>query len=182
MAIAAAMFSASLAGCVGAIDSTGGAGGASGTAGSGSGAGGGKAAGGGSGGEACVPSGATGGSGAIPPTFATVKLVLGGGGAIMPCASAPCHATGGMEPPDKPLSLQNTSTLYSDMLSYVASDCNNLKLVNPGKPDQSALVSILTGPCGTAPRMPYMCSDDACIPPEYIAAISQWIANCAPEQ
>lgn len=174
-----------LAGCVGQIDGTSGSSGASGMAGSGSaGGGGGNAgnAGGRGAGGACIPSGATGGSGSIPPTFATVKLVLGGGGAIMPCASAPCHAVGGMEPPGNPLTLQDTSTLYSDMLSYVASDCNNLKLVNPGKPDQSALVQILTGPCGAAPRMPYMCSDDACIPAEYIAAISQWIANCAPEQ
>jgi hypothetical protein len=32
------------------------------------------------------------------------------------------------------------------------------------------------------PRMPYMCSGDACIPDDYIAALSQWIANCAPER
>jgi hypothetical protein len=135
----------------------------------------------GGGGTPCVPSGATGGSGSIAPTFATVKLVLGGGSAIMPCASAPCHATGGMNPPDNPLTLQNNAALYANMTSYVARDCGNMRLVEPGKPDQSALVKVLMGPCGAVPRMPYMCSGDACIPDDYIAAVSQWIANCAPQ-
>ena len=130
----------------------------------------------------CVPSEADGGSGSIPPTFNTVKLVLGGGGAIMPCASAPCHAAGGVAPPGNPLSLQDTPQLYATMTSYVASDCGNMKLVNPGHPEQSALLTILKGPCGVVPRMPYMCSGDACIPDEYVAALSQWIANCAPAQ
>jgi hypothetical protein len=33
------------------------------------------------------------------------------------------------------------------------------------------------------PRMPYMCTeqDGNCIPDEYIAAITQWIANGAPK-
>lgn len=133
-------------------------------------------------GATCIPSGADGGSGAIPPTFATVKLVLGGGGAIMPCASAPCHAAGGMAPPANPLSLQDTAQLYETMTSYVAHECGDMRLVNPGKPDESALITILKGPCGAVPRMPYMCSGDACIPDDYVAALSRWIANCAPEQ
>jgi len=131
---------------------------------------------------ACVPSGATFDAGSIPPTFATVKLVLGGGGAIMPCASASCHAVGGNAPPSNPLTLQDTPDLYANMLSYVASTCGNLKLVDPGKPDQSALITSLMGPCGVSPRMPFGCSDVACIPDDYIAALEQWIANCAPEQ
>jgi hypothetical protein len=171
---ALASFWGALAGCSGSIDDKGGAGGAAGIA----------AAGGGSGGAACVPSGGGGGSGssAIPPTFATVKLVLAGGGAIMPCASAPCHAAGGNAPPGHPLTLQDTPQLYANMLSFVSSACGNIPLVNPGKPGESALLKILTGPCGATPRMPYMCSGDACIPAEYIAALSQWIASCAPEQ
>ena len=100
----------------------------------------------------------------------------------MRCASAPCHAAGGMAPPDNPLTLQDTPALYATMTSYVASACGNIKLVNPGKPDESALIKILQGPCGAVPRMPYMCSGEACIPDDYIAALSQWIANCAPEQ
>src|SRR5205823_2550866 len=85
-----------LAGCAGNGDDNRGAGGAGGTSG-------------GSGGAACVSSGSGGaGSAAIPPTFATVKLVLGGGAPIMPCASAPCHAAGGNAPPGRPLTLQDT--------------------------------------------------------------------------
>src|SRR5262249_43045190 len=100
------------------------------------------------------------------------------------CASAPCHAVGGMAPPPPrlPLTLQNNAQLYANMTSYVAVDCDNMKLIEPGKPDQSALIKILTGPCGAVPQMPYQCSTDACIPPEYVAALAQWIANCAPEQ
>lgn len=122
----------------------------------------------------------SGGNGAIPPTFDTVKLVLQGGGAIMPCAAAPCHARGGMAPPGNPLTLQNDDQLYGNMLGYVSRACGNVKLVDPGHPDQSALIKILSGPCGTTPRMPYMCSGDACIPDDYVAALAQWIASCAP--
>jgi hypothetical protein len=172
---ALALFWAALAGCSGSIDDKGGAGGAAGIAVVGGGSG---------GGGACVPSGSGGGSGssAIPPTFATVKLVLAGGGAIMPCASAPCHAAGGNAPPGHPLTLQDTPQLYANMLSFVSSACGNIPLVNPGTPEESALLKILRGPCGATPRMPYMCSGDACIPDDYIAALSQWVASCAPEQ
>lgn len=57
-----------------------------------------------------------------------------------------------------------------------------MKLVDPGKPAQSALVKILSGPCGMTPRMPYGCSAEAgdCIPDDYIAAVARWIANGAP--
>jgi hypothetical protein len=138
---------------------------------------------GGAGGSACVPSGgSTDGGSAIPPTFETVKTVLRGGGAVMPCSSAACHAVGSMAPPVNPLVLQNNADLYANMTSYVSKACGNMKLVNPGKPNESALIKILTGPCGMTPRMPYGCSTDACIPDAYVAALSQWIASCAPEQ
>jgi hypothetical protein len=124
---------------------------------------------------------ATDGSG-IPATFDTVKLVLAGGGAIMPCAAAPCHAVGGMAPPGNPLTLQDNAQLYTNLTTHVSAACGNLKVVNPGNPDQSAILKILSGPCGMTPRMPYQCTDDACIPADYIAAIRQWIANGAPQQ
>jgi hypothetical protein len=126
-----------------------------------------------------VPSGAT---GSIPPTFETVKLTLRGGGPIMSCASADCHGLGGHAPPANPLILQNDANLYASMTSYVSAACGNIKLVNPGKPSESALTKILRGPCGSTPRMPNGCSDAACIPEEYIVALEQWIANCAPAQ
>jgi hypothetical protein len=130
--------------------------------------------------------GASGSGTTIPATFDTVKLVLGGGGGIMPCAAAPCHGVGGMAPPSKPLELppNKDQQLYANLTSYVSTACNNAKLVNPGNPAQSALVTILSGPCGATPRMPYGCSAQAgnCIPDEYIAAIAQWIANGASQR
>jgi len=163
--------SAPLTGCAGSINDTPDGGGKGGS-------------GGGGGSAVCVPSGGTSNDAGIDPSFATVKLVLSGGGPIQPCAAAPCHAVGGMAPPppEMPLTLQDNAQLYTNMTSYVAAGCGNMKLIEPGKPEQSALISILSGPCGNVPRMPYQCADDGCIPPEYIAAISQWIANCAPAQ
>jgi hypothetical protein len=91
-----------------------------------------------------------------------------------------------MAPPDHPLELPptNDQQLYTNLTSYVSKACNNTKLVDPCNPAQSALVNILKGPCGTAPRMPFGCSADAgdCIPDEYIAAVAQWIAKGAPRQ
>ncbi|HET6333535.1 MAG TPA: hypothetical protein VFG30_10000 [Polyangiales bacterium] len=130
--------------------------------------------------------GSSGGGSAIPPTFETVKLVLQGGGPIMPCAAAPCHGVNGMAPPARPLELppNDDQKLYTNLTSYVSTACGNTKLVTPGNQAQSAILTILKGPCGMTPRMPYMCSDadGNCIPDEYIAAIAQWIANGAPKQ
>jgi phosphatidylethanolamine-binding protein (PEBP) family uncharacterized protein len=124
------------------------------------------------------------GSGAIPATFETVKLVLGGGGAIMPCSAAPCHGVNGAAPPDHPLELPSMSDqqLYANLTSYVSKACNGTKLVEPCRPERSALVTILKGPCGQTPRMPYGCSPETgdCIPDEYVAAVRQWIARGAP--
>lgn len=119
----------------------------------------------------------------IAATFATVKLVFGGGGGITTCAAAPCHGVNGAAPPDDPLELptNDDAKLYATLTSYVSKACGNIKLVEPGKPAQSALVAILKGPCGMTPRMPYGCSVESgdCIPDEYIAAVSQWIESGA---
>ncbi len=168
-------FSAGSAGWSTAGASGGGTGGV-GTAGvSGGGAGGGGSSGGSGGG-----SGGTGGATSIPPTFATIKLVLQGGGAIMPCSAAPCHGVNGMAPPDDPLELppNDDPQLHANLTSYVSRACNDTRLVTPGDPAQSALLTILRGPCGITPRMPYGCTDQDgnCIPDEYIAAVEQWIA------
>ena len=145
----------------------------------GSGGSGGSGAGAGAGGSA----GATGVTSAIPATFATVKLVLGGGGGIMPCAAAPCHGVNGMAPPKDPLELPptNDDQLYKNLTGYVSKACNDTKLVTPGNAAQSALLTILKGPCGKTPRMPFGCTEgDDCIPDEYIAAVKQWIEAGAP--
>jgi hypothetical protein len=127
-----------------------------------------------------------GGAGAVPATFATVKMAFGGGGGIMPCSAAPCHGVNGVAPPDHPLELHPTDDqrMYTTLLSYVSKACSNMKLVEPCRPAQSALITILKGKCGTTPRMPYGCTTETgdCIPDDYITAVEKWIANGAPRQ
>jgi hypothetical protein len=137
-----------------------------------------------SGAPAAGSSGTAGNASTLAPTFATVKLVFGGGGSIMTCAAAPCHGVNGMAPPSKPLELptNDDQKLYTNLTTYVSKACNDTTLVTPGKPEQSALLTILKGPCGMTPRMPYGCTTEAgdCIPDDYIEAVKQWIANGAP--
>ena len=71
------------------------------------------------------------------------------------------------------------------MTSLISHNCGELPIVSPGKPQDSALVKILKGPCGQTPRMPLGCvgaDDGGCVPDEFIAAIEQWIAAGAPAQ
>ena len=159
-AAAAAILLSSLTGCPGHIEDTAGTGGTSGTQ--------------------CVSQNLT----TTPPaTFATVRAAFMGEGAITSCASAPCHATGSMEPPPPriPLTLQNDSNLYHNVMSYTSANCGNVPLVNPGKPEESGLVKILSGPCVSTFQMPFGCTGEQCFAADTIAAISAWIANCAPE-
>lgn len=136
--------------------------------------------GGGGGSGTCVPQGGT----TTPPaTFATVRTAIQGGAEIAGCASAPCHGLGGMEPPPPriPLILQDDANLYDNIMGYTSVACGNIPLVNPGKPDESGLIKILSGPCGTTGRMPFLCTDVQCWASDTMAAVTQWIANCAPE-
>src|SRR4051812_42035948 len=92
---------------------------------------------------ACTPNGGT----TTPPaTFATVKMAMSDHGAVSACASAPCHGAGGLAPPAKPLTLQQDANLYTNMMTYVSHACGDIPLVSPGKPNESALIKILTGP------------------------------------
>jgi hypothetical protein len=105
----------------------------------------------------------------------------------MTCAGANCHASGGNNPPGNPLTLQNDNNLYTNVTTHISALCGNIPVVNPGKPDASALIMVLQTGCGDPndggiPRMPYECSGDCCIPDAYIAALQQWIANGAPQQ
>ena len=135
-------------------------------------------------GGAAGAAGSAAGSGSIAPSFASLKLVLQGGGPVMPCAAAPCHGVHGMAPPAAPLQLppNDDALLYQNLTTYVSRACGNLELVAPGNPGGSALLMILSGPCGKTPRMPYGCKaeDGNCIPDEYIAALRQWITAGAP--
>src|SRR6266496_4332144 len=117
-------------------------------------------------GSACVPNGGT----TTPPaTFDTVKTAMSDHGAVAACASAPCHGAGGMEPPANPLVLQQDASLYGHLTSYVSHACGDIPLVNPGKPDQSALIKVLVGPCGATLRMPFGCSGEQCLSDPEIA-------------
>jgi hypothetical protein len=120
--------------------------------------------------------GASGSGNTIPATFDTVKSVINDA----PCFGAGCHNDDG-----NPLNLRVDDQLYGRLTSHVSVECGGLPVVNPGKPQESALVKILKGPCGATPRMPLGCvtdDDSTCIPADYIAAITQWIALGAPQQ
>lgn len=120
--------------------------------------------------------GASGSDSTVPATFDTVKLVI---------TQAPCFGAGCHNDAQNPMNLKVDDKLYARLTSHVSKNCGNLPIVNPGKPQESALVKILKGPCTPTPRMPLGCVDDedaACIPPEHIAAITQWIAIGAPSQ
>ena len=158
--------------------------GAAGSAGIGSGAGGASTAGVGGGaagtstagtGGTSATAGSSGGGSAVPATFDTVKTVINDA----PCFGAGCH-----NDDQNPLNLRVDDQLHTRLTSRISISCGNVPVVNPGNPQESAIVKILKGPCGGTPRMPIGCVDDqdaTCIPAEYIAAIEQWIAAGAPQ-
>lgn len=114
------------------------------------------------------------GDDAVPATFATVQWII---------TQAPCFGAGCHNDDQNALRLPSDDQLYGTLLSHRSASCGNLPLVSPGDPAGSALVKILREPCGPTPRMPLGCVDDgdgACVPPEFIAAVEQWIANGAP--
>jgi hypothetical protein len=120
--------------------------------------------------------GASGAGSTVPATFETVKSVIN----EAPCFGAGCH-----NDDQNPLNLRVDDQLYTRLISHTSKNCGGVPVVNPGKPQDSALVKLLKGPCGATPRMPLGCIDDqdtTCIPAEYIAAITQWIAMGAPKQ
>ena len=134
-------------------------------------------------GTPCTPAGLT----TTPPaTFATVREMFNtGSGPTQSCVSAPCHGDNGQAPPppQMALSLQTGSNLYKTMTSYISHRCGDIPLIVKGKPEESALIKIMQPTaCGDAEfRMPLSCVDEQCMPADYMAAISAWIANCAPE-
>ena len=120
-------------------------------------------------------SGASGGGagGGVPATFETVKNVI-----AMSCSmGTPCHTE-----PGNPLQMAVNDQLYATLTSHMTEHCG--PLIKKGSPQESAFVRLMKGPCGGTDRMPYIvCSsdeDEACIAPNVIAAIEQWIASGAP--
>jgi hypothetical protein len=162
---------------------TGGTAGSGGTGGSAGGAGaGGSSAGstatGGSAGAAAGTGGTSGGD-SQPPTWDTVKLVLTG--TNPPCSASDCHGPGG--PNTFQVNIKDESALYTMLTTHISVDCGNIPVVTPGDPSKSALVKVLNGPCSAkVPQMPNGCTpaDGNCVPADYIAGVTQWIANGAP--
>ena len=125
----------------------------------------------------------TGGSGFVivppEPTFNMVKFVFQA--TQEPCVASDCH---GLHT-ENILELAIDCRLHNTLLTHMSAACGNIPVVTPGDPTRSALVHLLKGPCGETPRMPRDCVEDefgtTCVPPEYIAAIEQWITMGAPQ-
>lgn len=132
---------------------------------------------GGSGAGGAEPSG-------IPPTFETFKLII----QEYQCIGSDCH--GGNE--FNPLNLVRDDGLYERITTFVSTKCEDLPFIDPGNPEGSALMRVITGPCGNlmqavpgAPVMPPGCTPGeggGCIPPEHVAPVEEWIRLGAPEE
>jgi len=112
----------------------------------------------------------------IPATWDTVKLVLSG-------TRPPCSGCHGMGDGGFRITLTNDSQLFKNLTTTVVKDCGNNPIITPGDPSKSSLLEIIQGDCSMkTPRMPPGCvdGDAGCVPPEYVAALSQWISDGAP--
>ena len=108
-------------------------------------------------------------------TFETFQFIV----EATPCNGSDCHGH-----PGNDLNLIPTGDeLYEILTTTVAEKCENLPVVNPGDPENSALVRLLKGPCGELPQMPDGCIQDqgSCLPPQYVKAVEDWIAAGAPK-
>jgi hypothetical protein len=125
--------------------------------------------------------GGNGGGGCQPPATPTVTL----SGNVQPifnasCAVAGCHV--GVVPASE-LNLSAGQT-FSQTVN-VPSTQSNLDLVKPGNPDQSYLVrKVEGGPNIFGTIMPQGCpgaplNGAQCLSPDDMAAIRQWISECA---
>lgn len=116
--------------------------------------------------------GSTGSGSGQAPTFETLHFVIQNA-----CFGAGCH-----NDDMNALDLMIDEELHMRVSSHTTKNCG--ALVNLDNPEESALIKILKGPCGATPRMPLECVNDGdakCIPPDYIEALTQWIADGAQE-
>lgn len=110
-----------------------------------------------------------GGADSARATYANVREIV-----HQVCGDSSCH--GG----EHALLLRDDDRLYSTLTSYVSAGCDGRVLVKPGAPEQSAFSLVLSGACGTIPRMPNGCVDgETCVPTEYVEGVRQWIASGA---
>ncbi|WP_438003758.1 hypothetical protein WME89_33515 [Sorangium sp. So ce321] len=117
--------------------------------------------------------GSTGSGSGVEPTFETVKFVIEN----VTCFGAGCH-----NDEMNRLDLQVDGDLHARLTSHMTEDCG--PLVDTANPQESALIKVLKGPCGSTPRMPLECINDGdakCVPDDYIEAMTQWIADGAKE-
>jgi hypothetical protein len=127
--------------------------------------------------------------------YQTLRDVLSGYKIDRPdysCASADCHS-GGHDHSAVPLRLVQDEQLYMELLTHMSVKCGNIPVVDPGNPEGSALVKVLTEGCDEnlnpdeepIPLMPYGCEktewDNSCVADEYVTAIEEWILAGAPE-
>jgi hypothetical protein len=155
--------------------STGGTGIAGGTGGSGTGAGGTSVPTGGTGvGGTGIATGGTAGSGAPGGSgpgggsaFSAVSAIV-----VRACATAQCH--GGRRMPNL-----TAANLYTTLTSTAVSECGNDRLVTPGDPGNSALLSVVNGLCGEL-IMPANCEAPPCLGAADQKTISDWITAGAP--
>ena len=98
------------------------------------------------------------------------------------CTGGACH-----DLPEHPFYFKNDANLYAALTTHQSKDCG-LPVITKGNPEQSALIKLLKGPCGTLGRMPLdKCQNedpqdsDFCVRPPLVAALEQWIRNGAPE-
>ncbi|WP_437294688.1 hypothetical protein [Sorangium sp. So ce426] len=116
--------------------------------------------------------GSTGSGSEQAPTFETFQYVVQNA-----CWGAGCH-----NDEMNPLDLMIDEELHTRVSSHITKNCGDL--INIDNPEESGLIKILKGPCGATPRMPLECVSDgdaACIPADYLEALTQWIADGAQE-
>jgi hypothetical protein len=147
-----------VAGCPGALDT------------SGSGGGGGTAM------AACAGSSGT----STLATWANVRDVVDN-----TCFGSDCHIQGDRQPTLLALSAAPLpdATLYTTLTTYKTTLCGQRSLVKPCAPDESAFYLAQAGMCGAdLPYMPFGCSPayQNCTPDDKLEGIRQWIANGAP--
>lgn len=119
----------------------------------------------------------------LPRTYAAVRECVFEAG----CASSICHAG------EVPLLLIDTwegfprradhtqwDTLTETLLNHHVTHCANSPLVDPGHPENSAIIKALGRQCDDPEwGMPDGCSTTPCVPQIYIDFIAEWIAQGA---
>lgn len=133
------------------------------------------------------------GNGGVPdpaPTFANFKTIV----EYYDCASSDCHGDNG----HNPLNLVMDDGLYGRLMdpAHLSSMCENLPMITPGNPAQSALFVIMTDGCWTTElkdgmevplllRMPAGCTinefGSSCVEQPYLDGVRDWILAGAPQ-